>query len=371
MLTPQDDFIGHQLPTTFDHVGTSDPGWMERLWYTGHLVPSGEVIFDLGLGYHPNRNVMDGFAGVTVEGRQYNFRASRRLRPDALATKIGPLEIRVLGGLRHHRLVLEPNDSDLSFDLEFLARTQPHEEKHHFRRRQGRVVEDLARYSQGGRYRGWIQVAGKRFELEPATWWGQRDHSWGLRHEMRTDESSPPLTKWPPFFYTWAVLQFPQYTLHWFFNEREPGDFIYLTGERAPLIGAEPASRAELRSIEHELIWADDPHGQTLNSGRFRLTLENGEKLLVEVTARPGRYFLKGGLYGGLRGWHMGADRGPLYTEHDSWDLSDPGIRRLARTLSDHVIEARIEGETGYGIMEYGVAAGYPRYREAQAHPVF
>ena len=25
MLTPQDDLIGHQLPTTFDHVGTSDP----------------------------------------------------------------------------------------------------------------------------------------------------------------------------------------------------------------------------------------------------------------------------------------------------------------------------------------------------------
>jgi len=28
MLTKQDDFIGHQLPTTFDHVMSSDPAWM-------------------------------------------------------------------------------------------------------------------------------------------------------------------------------------------------------------------------------------------------------------------------------------------------------------------------------------------------------
>jgi len=62
---------------------------MERLWYTGHLTPSGEVIFDLGLGYHANRNVMDTFAGVTVGSKQYNFRASRHLRPNPLATKSG------------------------------------------------------------------------------------------------------------------------------------------------------------------------------------------------------------------------------------------------------------------------------------------
>ena len=41
---------------------------MERLWYTGHPVPGGDLMFDVGLGYHPNRNVMDAFAGVAVPG---------------------------------------------------------------------------------------------------------------------------------------------------------------------------------------------------------------------------------------------------------------------------------------------------------------
>ena len=81
MLTAQDDFIGHQLPTTFDHVGTSDPAWMERMWYTGHPVPAGDIIFDIGLGYYHNKNVMDAFAGVTIDNVQHNIRMSRRLRP--------------------------------------------------------------------------------------------------------------------------------------------------------------------------------------------------------------------------------------------------------------------------------------------------
>ena len=100
MLSKQDDFIGHQLPTTFDHVMSSDPAWMERLWYTGHPVPGGDFIFDIGLGWHPNRNVMDGFAGVAFGGTQYNVRVSRRLRPNPLETTVGPLEIEILEGLR-------------------------------------------------------------------------------------------------------------------------------------------------------------------------------------------------------------------------------------------------------------------------------
>ena len=134
MLTPQDDLIGHQTTTTFDHVQSSDPSWMERLWYTGHPSPTGDIIFDIGLGYHPNRNVMDVFAGVEHGGRQINFRASRHARPNPLETTVGPLTIQVIEGLRRHRIALARNDSGLSFDMEFIATMNPHEEEPHFRR---------------------------------------------------------------------------------------------------------------------------------------------------------------------------------------------------------------------------------------------
>ncbi len=51
------------------------------------------------------------------------------------------------------------------------------------------------------------------------------------------------------------------------------------------------------------------------------------------------------------------------------WTLAEPATRKLARTLSDHVIEVTDGDEVGYGIVEYGVGKGYARYAEVQDHP--
>jgi len=367
MLTPQDDLIGHQLPTTFDQIDNSDPAWMERLWYTGHPAPSGDVIFDIGLGYHPNRNVMDAFAGVAVAGRQWNFRASRRLRPDPLTTAVGPLKIEVLEGLRRHRLSLAPNESGIAFELEFIASLNPHEEKAHLRRRDGRVTENMARAQQLGRYTGWLEFDGKRIELDD--WLGQRDHSWGVRAEMRTDETSPPLTFYPPFFYCWTTAQFEGRGLHLFFKERAPGDKIYLSGEEVFELGSRAASKHQLADLTHEVQWHDDPHGQSMASATFHLRFADGRERGVRVRTLPTRYYLKGGLYGGLDGWFHGDDRGKLFTAHEVWDLTDPATRRKVRTLADQVIEVRDGDEVGYGIVESGVGKGYGQYPAVQVHP--
>jgi len=369
MLTKQDDFIGHQLPTTYDHVMSSDPSWMERLWYTGHPKPVGDFIFDIGLGWHPNRNVMDGFAGVALAGKQYNFRASRRLRPDPLTTAIGPLKIEVLEGLRRHRLTLETNDSGLSFDLEFVATMNPHEEEPHFRRRNGRVTEQMARAQQLGAYRGWIEVDGARREIAEQTWLGQRDHSWGIRAEMRSDESNPPLTFYPPFFYCWTTAQFAGRGLHLFFKERAPGDAIYISGEEVRTIGTRVKETVRLDEISHDVVWANDPLGQTLERAEFEARFSDGSMRRIKIRALPGRFFLKGGLYGGLEGWSHGDDKGKFHAEHEVWTLADPETRRLVRTLSDHVIEVTDGDEVGYGIVEYGVGKGYARYAEVQGFP--
>ncbi len=370
MLTPHDDYIGHQLPTTFDHVATSDPAWMERYWYTGHD-DAGELIFDLGLGYHPNRNVMDAFAGVTVGDTQYNFRASRRLRPDPMTTRVGPLEFAVIEGFKRHRLTLAPNDSGIAFDLEFLGSMNPHEEAQRFRRRQGRIAEHLARAQQLGRYRGWIEVQGKRYTVDPQHWCGQRDHSWGVLGELRTDESSPPLTTFPPLFWTWVSVQVEGRGWQWSASERAPGDLAYLTGEELLPLGEKASRGLLIDDVSHELEWADDALGQTLKRGTFELTLANGAKRVVELRTLAPRYYLKGGLYGGLNGWFHGDDRGALHLEHERWDLRDAATRKLARTLSDHVVEVRIDGKTGYGIIEYSVSKGYAKYESVQGFPAY
>ena len=369
MLSPQDDLIGHQLPTTFDQIDNSDPAWMERLWYTGHPAPAGDVIFDIGLGYHPNRNVMDAFAGVAVPGRQWNFRASRRLRPDPLTARVGPLDIKVIEGLRHHRLTLGENESGIRFDMDFHASTTAHEEAPHARRRDGRITENMARTQQLGRYSGWLEFDGRRIELDRASWLGQRDHSWGVRAEMRSDETHPPLTFYPPFFFVWVTAQFENRGLHIFIKERAPGDRIYLSGEEVFTVGGKVSGRNQIVDVSHDVRWFDDPHGQSMEAGTFWLKFADGRTRGVSLRTLPTRYYLKGGLYGGLNGWFHGDDKGKLYTESDVWDLSKPETRRVARTLADQVIEVRDGEEIGWGIIEYGVGKGFALFESVQQHP--
>ncbi len=78
--------------------------------------------------------------------------------PNPLETRIGPLSIEVVEGLRRHRLTLDRNDSPLSFDIEFLATMNPHEK---IITSADVAAESLKTWpvpSSLGRYRGWIQL---------------------------------------------------------------------------------------------------------------------------------------------------------------------------------------------------------------------
>ena len=145
---------------------------------------------------------------------------------------------------------------------------------------------------------------------------------------MRTDESNPPLTYYPPFFYCWTTAQFKNRGCIVFFKERAPGDAIYISGEEVHTVGTRVKESVRLDEISHEVVWAKDPLGQTLKSAEFDARLLRRLEAAREIRALPGRYFLKGGLYGGLKGWSHGDDKGKLYSEHEVWDAR--GSRRRA-----------------------------------------
>ena len=49
MLTKLDDTLWHQLPTTFDHVWTSDPRFYDRYWFAIHS-PDGRMAIHITMG---------------------------------------------------------------------------------------------------------------------------------------------------------------------------------------------------------------------------------------------------------------------------------------------------------------------------------
>ena len=92
-----------------------------------------------------------------------------------------------------------------------------------------------------------------------------------------------------------------------------------------------------------------------------------GREVQLELAARPGRAFLRGGGYGGVDGWYQGHWKGEEDVVHEVWDLADrPALRGRGASSSDHLVEVRCDGQVGYGIAEYMVLDGHRRYGYAR-----
>jgi len=369
MIVPLDDYIGHQTSTSFAYPSTSDTQWMERYWYFGYNAPAGDVGYMIGLGYHPNKNVLEAYALVTVGGIQHNFRGSRRINNTPLETVLGPLKFKIVEAGKIHQLTLQENDSGIQFDLTFTATMATNDEGHHFRRSHGRVIEDSTRFAQNGRFTGWLRVGERRFDLTSKDWRAHRDHSWGTRRYLRTDENHPPVTANAPMLYNWFLAELDGESLHTYLLERSPGDYSVFTGDITGRLGDNTRKRTKIIGIEHEYEWADDPVGQQLKGGVMTLLLEGGRKRTLEITVLEARVFHKGGGYGGLNGVFHGDDIGELITTHDRWDLRNPEHRKIMKNLSDYALEVREGDKVGYGVIECVVGKGYPKYQLAQNFP--
>src|SRR5580704_5044712 len=330
MLSGLDEIMCHQLPTTMDHVHTDNPEWTERIYVSIYNVRDQDTILGFGVGQYPNKNVQDGFATVWHQGRQYNFRASRTLRPRMDEVKIGPLSVETLEGLRRFRIKLVDNPSTLRLDIEWTAAMNAHEEEHDRRESGGKVVQDISRFDQVGRARGTLQFGGKTISLTDDTWWAHRDRSWGTRRPLRTDISDAKRTTFAPFLFSWSVAQFRDFTLHCRFVEREAGKYSYFSGELARPFGQAADPGWLLDKAEQDFRWDASGPIQTLKGGDIDLTFKNGERRHVSFKTHTPRWHLKGGGYGGYRGWYHGDNRGQYYSEQDVWDLSDHAVMREA-----------------------------------------
>ena len=89
-LLGADERLHHQITDTFATISESDLAWTEKIWVT---IPrkDGSLQIDFGLGRYHNRDVMDGFAGISRGNEQWTVRASRELSPDVESTLVGPL----------------------------------------------------------------------------------------------------------------------------------------------------------------------------------------------------------------------------------------------------------------------------------------
>jgi hypothetical protein len=322
VLTHLDDSPWHQLPTTFDHVFTSDVRFFDRLWFAASD-RQGAACLQFTLGVYQNMNVVDGGFVIISNGVQHNLRVSRQLRPTYEPCS-GPLRLDVREPLRRIGLSVAANDSGLEAgleaELEWTATDPAQEERPHFARSHGRILEDYSRYDQIGSLSGWVSVDGQRIEVDD--WWSCRDHSWGVRERVGIPEpvTSPPAPAAGGlfaflFYSTDAVAGHLQVT-------RSANGMQHMT--------AEITDRRTHESILAEEIvidadFVDEGRPRRVRKATFDVKLQDGSRVTVTAKAQGSAIAMQGLGYGGYAdGLGLGVWRGLSHVETDRWDVTHP-----------------------------------------------
>jgi hypothetical protein len=322
MLSPLDDTLWHQIPSTFDHVGTSDPRFFDRYWFAVYE-PHGNGALQFTLGVYNNMNVVDGGFVVVHRGTQYNLRVSRSLRPRFEAA-VGPMRVEVVRPLEEFLLVVgDDGDHHVHGELRWRGVLPPEEEKPHFERIRGRIAQEYQRFDQVGVCSGWLDIAGERIELHD--WWGCRDHSWGVRPSMGIPEPvtgpSVPVSTTGSLF---SFLFFSTDTLAGHLQIAERGtERTYLTG----LV----RDRRDLSAPDLHVVDASLSLELFEDTRRFRvataaITLDDGRTATVRSDALGPAIAMPGlGYSGGYDdGRGLGVWRGDDHREVDVWNVAHP-----------------------------------------------
>jgi len=359
VLTRYDEMLCHQTATTFDHPETSAREWTERIWFSVHDT-SGDFQMVAGFGYYPNRNVMDAFGLVAIEGRtQHAVRASRELRPRIDEIRVGPFSYEVVEPLKTVRCSLAENEYGLSYDLKFDGRMPPVEESPQYTRSRGRLMENIVRYLQMGRASGWLRVGGKEYAVDDGRFLAERDHSWGIRRESGIPEEGVQPGELPQMFlFNLAVMQFEKWGCSYQLREDTGTGYHYFSGGIVYPYG-DGGKGLELTGMDHDFEF--EPGSRRLKSGRVIFSAVDGSKR--EVTMRAvGRVFLKCGGYFGFRGFAHGLWQGPSFVDGVTLDMTDADKVNEASFLDDVMCEFRCGDEVGYGIVELVIPMSYPKY---------
>jgi len=365
-LTPLDDYLSHQMPETIASVYTSDPNFFER-YYFGMMNTDLASFMMVTMAVYPNRGFKEAAVGFVHEGREYVVRASTHLNDDRFDTTIGPITVQVIEGLKKLRIAVGPNQWGLRCDVTFEGRHVPHLETRNYSESGTRVTQNYLRFTQLGRYTGTVNVAGKDIEITPGTWLGQRDHSWGIRPSGPPDRNhafAQSDLRATGHLWTWAPMQFSDYSLLWSVTENGSGQLLKGAGA---ILYPQGSSVEQVPAVTYDHKLQFKSGTRKIKSGEISMVDENGKEWTISI--RPGVTFYMSTVgYGGP--WAQGTYKGDNQVDGAILDLSDPKVIAEIDGLVESACEFRCGDDVGYGAFEILAIPPLPRYGFTPDHPV-
>ena len=360
MLSPMDDYPIHQVAEPVRLPGTSDRNFYDRYYFNAHAC-SDELFLVAGLGQYPNLGVTDAFVSVRRGGFQHVVRASRELGVDRFDTRVGPIRVEVIEGLKRLRLVCDAAEEGIACDLTWQAAVPAVLEPRHQHRHLGQVVYDTARLAQTGFWSGALSVHGEDFTVTPDRWHGARDRSWGVRSVGHP--AHPGIAgAHPPagFFWLYAPIQLADSTILCIVQEEADGTRVM---EEALRVWPEDTGRPveRLGHPHHDLEFQAGT--RTVTGGTLTFTPPGGAPLTVRFDiALPFHLNLGTGYARDDTEWRHGMYQGALKVEGRSYDLADDDVRARLVGVVDALARYECDGQVAHSLFEYAVFGANDRY---------
>lgn len=321
-----DEYLLHQTEKPLAQVASDHPEWQDRFYFNIHD-REGKFAAITGLGAYPNRpggphGSVQAYLFAVHEGRHYSYLNVRGIDGDRDDMRAGTLSYAIEEPLTAWRLDIADEANAIKGSLTFRARCPLYAFSPIRWQNGDQLVVNQMHYTQSGRYEGSFSIGGQTF----TDLLGMRDRSWGLRDMARV-----------PVWY-WVSAQFDRFCVSAWLWETPDGQPIHADGG----VIHEDGQVREVTAIEHEVelrLGTKRPR-----AARFTLATADGERLSLEAE-EIGSIFLA---------------RAPA-----AWSDSDEDARSQADATAfgfDQHCRFRMEGETGYGIVEYMFTGGSRRY---------
>jgi hypothetical protein len=362
MLSRHDDYPIHQTPEPLAHPATSDRNFYDRYWFNG-FARDGEFYFGIALAAYPNRRIMDASFSIVRDGEQHSMHASRLLVGDRSETRVGPFSIQVLEPMKRLRVVVEPNETGVECDLEFVARTATLEEGRTTLRRDGKVMMDSTRFNQFGRWQGQVRAGGRVTAVEAERVCATRDRSWGVRPVGEPERGAPGGP--PQFFFLWSPIHFDDVCTHFSVFEHADGSRWHEDGMIIPayssvdqIPGVEDPGLESLHGLSHQVSYESGT--RRARAVELELGGRNGQR--HRITLEPLLRFQMLGIGYTHPEWGHGVWKGEQALGGESWKLDDLDPLAPQHQHIQQVMRARWGDREGVGVLEQLCIGPYEPY---------
>lgn len=352
MLGPLDEYPVHQLPQPIAWPGSSDRNFYDRSYFNAHD-RTGNIFLISGIGYYPNLGVKDAFVLVRRGDTQTAVHLSDAIDQDRLNQHVGDYRVDVVEPLESLHIRLAKTEG-IELDLTWQGLFPVVQEQPHILRSGNRVTLNAQRFAQLGSWSGYIAIDGENIAVNPDTWIGSRDRSWGIRPVGEAEPAGRPAD--PPFDGMWWLyvpIAFDDFAIVLIIQE-EPNGFRSLNDCTRIWRDGRVEQLGWPRVKIHYTSGTRIPTGATIEA-----TDSSGAPLRFDIESKLPVPIHVGGGYGGDSDWLHGTWKGAGFTERLTYSMTDPAIiGRSAFGVIDHVGRAVcLDGSReveGWGLFEHG-----------------